>query len=390
MEKKKFIIDNKLVFYTGLIYFIIMALFVVLKILAYFNLFNFSGASYVYKIIVQIGLMLVLPLVLFSVLCKKSAKQTFDTFSFRKISGKAIFISFALGICLFILIGYVSSLWSGILSLFGYKFSSASGDYSVLSFVMSVLFVGILPGFCEEVAHRGLIVGGIKKDGHIRAIVLCGLLFGLMHFNPVQFGYAFVAGMFFSFVTMISKSIFPAMIMHFTNNTLSTIVLFANNSDWFPSNMVDWFNNLFTSGNTFLIILLNLLILLITTSILCYLCMKLFVEGKKSQFKRFQKNLEKELKSTELEAEINTKDKSQVLQIYEQVNLLNLEKKLKNGTFSLQDLAGEMSTKKTFELFLSDNLSLPEKKRASNYIFYYLAIFLGALGTILTFILNIL
>ena len=346
MEKKTFLIDNKIVFYTGLIYFIIMALFVILKVISYFGLFSFSGAGYVYRLIVQVGLMAVLPICLFSILLKKNAKQTFEFFSFRKITFVSILVSILLGICVFIFITYISSLWSGILGLFGYQSSTstAEGDYSVANFFLSIFLVGVLPGFCEEVAHRGLVLGGMRKNGAIRAMVLCGLLFGLMHFNISQFGYAFVVG------------------------------ILQQHSLWWQCDF----------GAS-----LNILLILLVGMLTTYLIVQLFVEGKKMQFKRFQKNFAKGIKENNLDENIDIKNKEQMMALYKQANMINLQQKLEQGTFTPQDLMQGMSTKKTAELMLSDNLNLPEKTKPMNYIFYYMAIFLGTLGTIFFMILNI-
>lgn len=391
MEKKTFLIDNKIVFYTGLIYFIIMALFVILKVISYFGLFSFSGAGYVYRLIVQVGLMAVLPICLFSILLKKNAKQTFEFFSFRKITFVSILVSILLGICVFIFITYISSLWSGILGLFGYQSSTstAEGDYSVANFFLSIFLVGVLPGFCEEVAHRGLVLGGMRKNGAIRAMVLCGLLFGLMHFNISQFGYAFVVGIFFCFITLLTKSIYPAMIMHFVNNTISVCIEFAYESTWMPSGILDFFNNILYGGNVILGLLLNILLILLVGMLTTYLIVQLFIEGKKMQFKRFQKNFAKGIKENNLDENIDIKNKEQMMALYKQANMINLQQKLEQGTFTPQDLMQGMSTKKTAELMLSDNLNLPEKTKPMNYIFYYMAIFLGTLGTIFFMILNI-
>ena len=391
MEKKTFLIDNKIVFYTGLIYFIIMALFVILKVISCFGLFSFSGAGYVYRLIVQVGLMAVLPISLFSILLKKNAKQTFEFFSFRKITFVSILVSILLGICVFIFITYISSLWSGILGLFGYQGSTGTteGDYSVANFFLSIFLVGVLPGFCEEVAHRGLVLGGMRKNGAIRAMVLCGLLFGLMHFNISQFGYAFVVGIFFCFITLLTKSIYPAMIMHFVNNTISVCIEFAYGSTWMPSGILDFFNNILYGGNVILELLLNILLILLVGMLTTYLIVQLFIEGKKMQFKRFQKNFAKGIKENNLDENIDIKNKEQMMALYKQANMINLQQKLEQGTFTPQDLMQGMSTKKTAELMLSDNLNLPEKTKPMNYIFYYMAIFLGTLGTIFFMILNI-
>lgn len=368
-----------------------MALFVILKVISYFGLFNFSGAGYVYRLIVQVGLMAVLPISLFSILLKKNAKQTFEFFSFRKITFVSILVSILLGICVFIFITYISSLWSGILGLFGYQSSTstAEGDYSVANFFLSIFLVGVLPGFCEEVAHRGLVLGGMRKNGAIRAMVLCGLLFGLMHFNISQFGYAFVVGIFLCFITLLTKSIYPAMIMHFVNNTISVCIEFAYGSTWMPSGILDFFNNILYGGNVILELLLNILLILLVGMLTTYLIVQLFIEGKKMQFKRFQKNFAKGIKENNLDENIDIKNKEQMMALYKQANMINLQQKLEQGTFTPQDLMQGMSTKKTAELMLSDNLNLPEKTNPMNYIFYYMAIFLGTLGTIFFMILNI-
>ena len=391
MEKKTFLVDNKVVFYTGLIYFIIMALFVVLKVLSYFGLFSFSGAGYVYRLIVQIGLMAVLPMCLFSILLKKNAKQTFEFFSFRKITFVSVLVSILLGVCVFVFISYISSLWSGILGFFGYQGSTgtAETDYSVANFFLSIFLVGVLPGFCEEVAHRGLVLGGTRKNGAIRAMILCGLLFGLMHFNILQFGYAFVVGIFFCFITLLTKSIYPAMIMHFVNNSISVCIDFAYNSAWMPSGILDFFSNILYGGNFLLGLLLNILLILLIGMLATYLIAQLFIEGKKMQFKRFQKSFIKGLQENHLDDNIDVKNKEQIMAIYKQANMINLQQKLEQGTVTPQDLVQGMSTKKTAELMLSDNLNLPSKPKPMNYLFYYMAIFLGALGTIFFMILSI-
>lgn len=389
MEKKKFIIDDKLVFWSGLLYFIIMVLFVLLKIFAYIGLFSWTGGGYLFRILVQIGLMGILPILIFKLFAKQTFKQTFNFFSFRAISWKSVFISLLLGLCLFIIIGYISSFWGGILSLFGYKIQSSSGDYSVFGFIMSILMVGVLPGICEEIAHRGLVLNSIKRNGAIRAIVLCGLLFGLMHFNVAQFGYAFVAGMFFCFITLICKSIYPAMIMHFTNNAFSTIVTYSQKSTWMNGGIMEWVSNFLYSGNMLAVILINTLIIILVSTLISYLVVKLFAESKKMHFKRFQKNLQKELQNTEVADSVNVTDNTQAMELFQQVNMLNVKQKIEQGTFTSQDLTQGMNTKKMAELLLSDNMTLPKKRFPANYIFYYCAIFLGSVGTFFTFILGI-
>ena len=85
----------------------------------------------------------------------------------------------------------------------------------------------MLPAFCEEFMHRGIVLQGIKHIGFKKAIVISALLFGLLHFNINQVAYAFVIGLILGFVAVVSKNIYPAMIIHFTNNFISVYLDFA-------------------------------------------------------------------------------------------------------------------------------------------------------------------
>jgi len=386
---KKYIINNKLAFYSGLIYLSIMTLFVVIKILSYFGLLDFVGSDYIFKILVQIGFMFLLPLFLYSKIFKTNLKQTFYHFGFRKTSKTAIWISIVLGICMFVLVNYFSALWTTLLDLFGYKFSSGGmGNYSVLSFFLNILFVGVLPAICEETTHRGLVLNGIKKNGNIRAIILTGLLFGLMHFNVVQFGYAALVGMLLCFITLICHSIYPAMIMHFVNNFLSVFLSYSLNSNWLKNNVVDYFISFEQNSNPILLTIMKCLIVLIAVYVIFWGIAKLFVEGKKKSYDEFKHNLKNEIKGTDLENDIDINDDKQVSELFREVHLMNLEKQLKDKKITIHDIIGN-NTKNSTELMLSEKLEAPEKKKCSDYIFFYIALFLGSLGTIATLVLGL-
>ena len=387
--KKTYKINNSLAFYSGLIYLIIMTLFVVIKILSYFGLLDFNGSDYIFKILVQIGFMFLLPIFLYSKIMKKNLKQTFHNFGFRKVSLTTVWVAIILGICMFVLVNYFSSLWTTILDLLGFKFSSGTQNYSVLNFFLSILFVGVLPAICEETTHRGLVLNGIKKNGNIRAIILTGLLFGLMHFNIVQFGYAFLVGMLLCLITLVSHSIYPAMIMHFMNNFLSVFLSYSLNTSWLKNRFIDSIISFEENSNALLLTVMKFMFVLITFYIMFWGIAKLFSEGKKKSYLEFKQNLEKEIKGTDLEKDIDLNDDKQIRSLFREVHLMSLEKQLNDKKISIHDIFGK-STQKTTEMILSEKLEAPEKKTASDYIFYYIAIFLGSLGTIATLILGFL
>ena len=373
MEKKTFLVDNKVVFYTGLIYFIIMALFVVLKVLAYFGLFSFSGAGYVYRLIVQIGLMAVLPMCLFSILLKKNAKQTFEFFSFRKITFVSVLVSILLGVCVFVFISYISSLWSGILGFFGYQGSTgtAETDYSVANFFLSIFLVGVLPGFCEEVAHRGMLLNGYKKMGTKKAIILSGFLFGLMHLNIEQFFFASIIGIFFGFVAFFTDSIFPTMIMHFTNNAISTFMGYASANN-LP--IYDAFNsfigNMF-GGNAFLSIMMMFLFILILVGLMYLIVMAMF---KDTRLKNMAKVADKAVKE-------------------------ELRRRLMSGVGGAEEIEKDddidvdlktIGNNKIFSIVLRTGYKNVYKPTFRDNIFLYVNLFLGIATTLSTFIWGVL
>lgn len=121
--------------------------------------------------------------------------------------------------------GFVS-----VLSMTGLFQSSFDAMEQSLSFVgdsnvfVSILVIGIVAPFTEELMFRGAIFKTLSKSMPITAvIILQGVLFGVYHMNLVQGMYATLLGILFGYVTYKTKSLWPAIIMHMVNNTVSTI-----------------------------------------------------------------------------------------------------------------------------------------------------------------------
>ncbi len=381
MEKTPKIL-NKFAFFGGLAYFVSMLAFFVIKLLASFGFLNFPYADLIFKLIVQIGLMFVLPLALFVIFTKTKPKKALEYFSFKPISAKTTFLSFLFGICAFVIVFFVSNFWSNFLGLFGLvQVSSGSADYSVQSFLIGLVFTAVLPGICEETTHRGMLLFSLKRNGAIRAIVLSGLLFGLMHFNIFQFGYAFVVGMLFGAVTMLTKSIFPAIIMHFTNNALSMVWSYSLHSDWMSNRIVDGIVNFFENANVFVATMVELLVLVCVVWFAYFLFVALFEDSKKTAFYRFKKRFIKQIKNSNLEKEININNDEQIFQIYKNTQILKLQEQFEknaNNPIEIMNISGS----KAFEFVLNGKIVPQQKKRSLDNLFVYLSIALGAIGTI--------
>ena len=187
-----------------------------------------------FSFLVQIITLFLLPLLLYCLMLKVTPKTVFKTCNFSKVNFQTIAISVVLGFLAFGINLVVSSLFNGILTFTGYRYpySSGEGNYELWNFFLQVFEVAILPAFCEEFLHRGIVLQGIKHMGFKKAIVVSSLLFGLLHFNINQTAYAFVIGLLLGFVAVVSKNIYPAMVIHFMNNFISTYLDFASNRGW--------------------------------------------------------------------------------------------------------------------------------------------------------------
>lgn len=93
-------------------------------------------------------------------------------------------------------------------------------------FIVSILLVGIIPAFVEEMLFRGVILSGFKGNYSMRkAIIISSLLFGIVHLNPWQFVSAFIIGVFSAWICIKAKSIVLSIYIHLFNNLLAVLSL---------------------------------------------------------------------------------------------------------------------------------------------------------------------
>jgi uncharacterized protein len=90
---------------------------------------------------------------------------------------------------------------------------------------ISVILVGLMPAFGEEMLFRGVILSGFKDNYSAKkAIIVSALLFGIVHMNPWQFVTAFIFGMIIGWVCLKTKSLLLCIYMHLFNNMTAVIL----------------------------------------------------------------------------------------------------------------------------------------------------------------------
>lgn len=148
------------------------------------------------------------------------------------------------------------------------------------------LFAGFIGPIVEELVFRGVLLSGLRTTGRIlSAIVLSGVLFGLVHMNLNQFSYALCMGVFWGLLVEATGSILSSMICHITMNSVSVILSFL---------LVDVFDDLDAmlsssenlSTGTYIVTGLSFLIIAVFTTVLAMLMLRVIAlnEGRTGCF----------------------------------------------------------------------------------------------------------
>lgn len=82
-----------------------------------------------------------------------------------------------------------------------------------------ILVAAVMPAICEELFFRGVLLGILRRNMSRQSLILTvGLLFGVFHLSMFRFLPTGLLGILLSFLTLISGSIYPSMILHFVHN----------------------------------------------------------------------------------------------------------------------------------------------------------------------------
>ena len=166
--------------------------------------------------------------ILFAVIIKADLKETFP----MKLPRIKYFIGAVFtygGIYLFTL-----SVSMVMMLLFPQMHETVEG-LSTLTQIMphpaaAILVIAIMPAVCEELLMRGFILSSFKGHNKILAIVIVGVMFGILHFDPYRFVPTAILGMVSAYIVIKTKSLVLPMLYHLVNNTLSVIAMYTLNN----------------------------------------------------------------------------------------------------------------------------------------------------------------
>jgi len=108
--------------------------------------------------------------------------------------------------------------------------------------MLLIFVVGILPGICEEILFRGVVLSFLpSKYSQTRLVIIVGTLFGAFHMSILRFLPTAAMGALLTFVRLRCGSIWPAMILHCLHNSFSVVLTRYMSSDFSSGGAVYFF-----------------------------------------------------------------------------------------------------------------------------------------------------
>lgn len=166
---------------------------------------------------------LIIPFFLMSLILKK--RYTGDLIPRKKLDKKESFAWIGLGMGVCVLANYITAFVIALFKQFGYQLTQSEyvKPSSVIECIAIVFSTAFAPALCEEFAMRCCTLGALRKYGKGFAVVAVSIVFGLIHGNVIQFVFAFILGIVFGYITIVTDSVVPAMFIHGFNNGISVI-----------------------------------------------------------------------------------------------------------------------------------------------------------------------
>ena len=154
-------------------------------------------------------------------LCRKEGIPFPQAFRFRRVRGRTLLMAVIITVALQPVAGLIANLTN---LLFPNLLDVVEDSLYGGPFLLNLVTVALIPGFCEEFLLRGNAANAYSRTGRVRAaVLLSSLLFGLIHQNATQFFYAFAMGVVLALLFLASDSIWPGVLVHFLNNGASVV-----------------------------------------------------------------------------------------------------------------------------------------------------------------------
>ncbi|NLJ40541.1 MAG: CPBP family intramembrane metalloprotease [Clostridiales bacterium] len=192
-----------------------------------------DGANYYARLAILEILLIGLPALIYMLVTRINIAKTVR---YNRIKPAEILL--VLGMAVF---GYgvtliINLIWYFIISQIGTPIGQELPVIETGSQLLAALLaIGLVPAMVEEFLFRGLILRGYERLGAKGAILITGVLFGMLHLQLMTIPTIILLGIVISYVVYRTDSIFAGVIYHFVHNAATVCILFVQN--WAMDNM---------------------------------------------------------------------------------------------------------------------------------------------------------
>ena len=170
------------------------------------------------------GLVLLCVVLFFRIRKKKLREGLQEELHLRPCSKTSLLMSVLYGFGICFVTGFLVSLIpfsETTQANFDESYALLDQGNPVIAFISVVFFAPV----AEEVVFRGLIHVNLRKGMPVwLSMVLSSLLFGLLHGELIWILHAFLAGLLLAWIYELTHSLWPCILVHFTNNLISQVL----------------------------------------------------------------------------------------------------------------------------------------------------------------------
>jgi len=101
----------------------------------------------------------------------------------------------------------------------------ALAPHGPLDALVSLLVIAVLPGVCEELVVRGVLLPSLARSlGAGAAVVVSAVIFAAIHLDPYRFLFTLSIGLVLGVVRLGAGSLWPSVLAHTALNSLTFVV----------------------------------------------------------------------------------------------------------------------------------------------------------------------
>ena len=122
----------------------------------------------------------------------------------------------------------IAAMWSMLLEAMGFTLYSTDIIMNDENDLLKAIFaVAILPGICEELLFRGLVLSAYERGGTRKAIYISAILFSVIHGTVQGLPVQLVIGIILGFVVCSTGSIYVGMMIHTAYNAFLLLISYV-------------------------------------------------------------------------------------------------------------------------------------------------------------------